>query len=261
MKIIRLIVITGIVLCIAACGSKKGSINIVNSNSFAEQQITVGGYLAQRIGPDSVRNAQKSDSLNNQLKEILSATETLKESKSDSSWVILLKRWEEFRMNVAVLLADTSANSVFALQEWAKINIELLKLTSEVRFGDALEKLIYESKVPVLSERLIKSIIYTRIDDQIFINLIGSSSVNHHHTTGGTIKLIQETDYPPGNEITLKCECSDVRYLDVFIRIPEWAVNPTVTHGNVKYVAHPGEYCQVFRKWQNGDLFNIKLKN
>jgi DUF1680 family protein len=61
--------------------------------------------------------------------------------------------------------------------------------------------------------------------------------------------------------MTLKCESNDVRYLDVFIRIPEWAINPTVSYGNVKYVAHSGEYCQVSRKWHDGDEFRIVLKN
>lgn len=261
MKLVRLIAISGIALFFAACGSKKERFEIINSKSFAEQQVTVNGYLGQRIRVDSVNYVQKSNTLNKQLEELLSVAETYKETMSDSSWTKLLKSWDDFRINESLLLADTSVNSLETLQEWAELNSQLLKLTSEVRFGDALEKLNYESVVPVLSERSIKSIIYTHIDDQIFINLLGSSSLNHHHTTGGTIKLIQETDFPASSEITLKCECSDVRYLDVFIRIPEWAVNPTVTHGNVKYVANPGEYCQIFRKWRNGDEFRIRLKN
>ena len=83
----------------------------------------------------------------------------------------------------------------------------------------------------------------------------------HHHTTGGTVKLTQRTDFPRSNIVTLTCETNDARYLDVFIRIPEWAVNPTVAHGNVKYVAHPGEYCQISRKWKDKDEFYIILKN
>lgn len=260
MNLTRLIVISGIALLFTACGSEKESFNRTNSQSFAEKQITLEGALSLRIGVDSVNRTQESSLLLKNLEEMLSETETLKKIKSDNSWTALQKSWEEFRNNEAVLLADTSVNSVFVLQKWAELNSQLLKLTGEVRFGDALEKLIYEPK-SFLPERLIKSSIYTHIDDQIFINLIGSSSLNHQHTTGGTIKLIQKTEYPLTNEIALFCECSDTRYLDVFIRIPEWAVNPTVTHGNVKYVARPGEYCQISRKWRNGDEFSIKLKN
>lgn len=260
MNLVRLIVISGIALLFTACGSENESFNRANSQSFAEKQIILEGALSLRIGVDSVNRIQESSFLIKNLEEMLSVTATLKKTKSDSSWTALQKNWEEFRGNEAVLLADTSGNSVLVLQKWAELNSQLLKLTSEVRFGDALEKLIYEPKF-YLPERLIKSVIYTHIDDQIFINLFGSSSLNHRHTTGGTIKLIQKTEYPLTNEIALFCECSDTRYLDVFIRIPEWAVNPTVTHGNVKYVARPGEYCQISRKWRNGDEFSIKLKN
>jgi DUF1680 family protein len=124
-----------------------------------------------------------------------------------------------------------------------------------------MEKVLYDAEVPLLSADLLKSIIYTHIDDQIFVNIFGSSSLIHHHTTGGVIKLIQETSYPASNDITLKCETNDARFLNVFIRIPSWAVNPTVTHGNVKYVPHPGEYCQISRMWKDGDEIRILLKN
>lgn len=261
MKLIRLIAISGMVLFFAACGSKNRSFEVINSKSFAEKQVTVDGYLAQRIKADSVDYIREPNDLTKSLEEMLSVTENLRETKSDSSWIPLQKSWDEFRMNEAGLLAETSANSVFSLQEWAKLNSQLLKLTCEVRFADALERIIYRSGVPVLSESSIKSVIYTHIDDQIFINLFGASSLNHHHTTGGVVKLIQETNYPDSHEIILKCECSDTRYLDVFIRIPEWAVNPTITHGNVKYVAYPGQYSEIMRKWNNGDEFRIVLKN
>jgi len=260
MNFVRLIVISGIAFLFTACGSENESFNRKNSQSFAEKQITLEGALSLRTDVDSENYIPEPSLVLKNLEEMLSVTATLKKTMSDSSWTALQKSWEEFRNNEAVLLADTSENSVFVLQEWAEINSQMLKLTGEVRFGDALEKLIYEPKSH-LPERLIKSAIYTHIDDQIFINLIGSSSLNHQHTTGGTIKLIQKTEYPLTNEMALFCECSDTRYLDVFIRIPEWAVNPTVTHGNVKYVARPGEYCQISRKWKNGDEFSIKLKN
>ena len=260
MKLVRLIVISGIALLFTACDSEKNSFSWTNSQSFAEKQITLEGALSLRTGADSVNYFPEASLLLKNLEEMLSVTRTLKKTKSDSSWTALQNSWDEFRINEAVLLADTSGNSALVLQKWAELNSQLLKLTGEVRFGDALEKLIYEPKL-YLPEILIKSAIYTHIDDQIFINIFGSSSLNHQHTTGGTIKLIQKTEYPLTTEIALFCECSDTRYLDVFIRIPEWAINPTVTHGNVKYVARPGEYCQVSRKWRNGDEFLIALKN
>ncbi|HAQ19976.1 MAG TPA: hypothetical protein DCR40_12205 [Prolixibacteraceae bacterium] len=261
MKLIRLITISGIVLFFAACRNHQSSFPIINSQSFNEIQVTLDGSLAKRIWADSMNQVQEQIPLSKKLDEMIAITQTLQKTKPDSSWMFLMKSWEELRSNEAFFSSDTLANPVFVLQKWAELNISLLKLTGEVRFGDTLEKLLYGSPAPVLSERLLKSVIYTHIFDQIFINLIGSSSLNHYHTTGGMIKLTQETDFPVRNEMYLKCESNDVRYLDVFVRIPEWAVNPTVSHGNVKYVAHPGEYCQISRKWRNGDEFKIILKN
>src|SRR5512133_1321414 len=116
MKTVRLIAISGMILFFAACGSKKRSFEVINSKSFAEQQVTVDGYLAQRIGADSVDYVREPNALTRRLEEMLSATESLKETKPDSSWSSFLKSWEEFRFNETVLLADTSVNSVIALQ-------------------------------------------------------------------------------------------------------------------------------------------------
>jgi hypothetical protein len=260
MKLVRLIVISGIALFLTACGSEKESFIRTNSQSFAEKQITLEGALSLRTWADSVNYFPEGSFLLDKLEEMLSVAGKLKKTKSDSSWTSLQKSWEEFRINEADLLADTFRNSVLVLHKWAELNSQLVKLTGEVRFGDTMENLIYESK-SYLPERLIKSAIYTHIDDQIFINILGSSSLLHQHTTGGSVKLIQDTKYPENAVIILKCESSDKRFLDVHIRIPSWAKNPTVTHGKVKYVARPGEYCQVMRKWGNGDEFLISLKN
>ncbi len=260
MKHIQLIVISGIALFFAACGNQPYRLTVVNSVSFAEKQITIEGLFAQHLWTDSLSHTQESTAVTQKLDEMISKSKELKISNSDSSWIYILKVWDEFRTNQINLSADTSANSKLLLQKWAELNINLLKFSGEVRFGDELERLVYH-KIPVLSNEMLKSVIYTHIYDQIFINVIGSSSLTHYHTTGGTIKLIQKTTFPESNEMTLTCENEDVRYMDVFIRIPGWAIHPTVTHGNVKYVARPGEYCQISRKWKDGDEIRVMLKN
>ncbi|HZL12268.1 MAG TPA: hypothetical protein VFC65_19965 [Prolixibacteraceae bacterium] len=278
MKFTQLITITGISLFLCACESEDNRLTIINSESFPENQITLDGSLSQHLLTDSVfsdsgETIQEQNVLTERIDQMNSMAEELRKFPSDSIWLALFANWEEFRVNhidasglpvvQSKSATDSLANkeSMRATRKWAELNINLLKLSGEIWFGDALEKLLYEPKLPVLSEKLLKSMIYTHIDDQIFINVIGSSAVNHHHTTGGNIRLIQKTDFPAVNELTIKCECNDVRYLDVFIRIPEWAVNPTVTHGNVKYVSHPGEYCQISRKWNDGDEIQVRLMN
>ena len=157
---------------------------------------------------------------------------------------------------------DTVSGSLpnTTILRWAELNANLLKFSGEAKFAKVLENILYTQNQPVLSEKLLKSVIYTHIFDQIFIHIPTTSSVSFQHTTGGNVKLIQQYD-PSKKEMMLKCECGDTRFLDLFIRIPSDAVKPTVTHGNVKYVAIPGEYCEISRKWKNGDEIRVSLKN
>ena len=237
MKIKRLFAIIGIAVILLSCGGSDNSLKVINSGSFSDSNITLDGALAQRLLADSVVNISRQSPISIEFDELISATEKLRKNRSDSLWNAVSASWYDFgKDGLSIFSADSTSNTDASAiaGKWAELNILLLKLSGEVRFGDAIEDLLYKNQAPVLTEKQLKSIIYTHIDDQIFINVIGSSSLTHQHTTGGTIKLIQETDYPKSNEITLKCESNDVRYLDVFIRIPEWAINPTVSYGNVK---------------------------
>jgi len=264
MKLSRILTVIGITLFLYSCTNHENGLNVINSGSFPERNITLDQSLSQRFVADSVVDVSGLDQQSIKLDEMISLAERLKKMQSDSIWNILLANWYDLgKDGSSILWTDSLPDfEVSAIaSKWADLNITLLKLSGEVKFGDAVEDLLYQFPRLVLTEKQMKSIIYTRIDDQIYINIIGSSTLTHQHTTGGTIKLIQETNFPLSNEMILKCECSDVRYLDVFIRIPEWSVNPTVSHGNVKYVARPGEYCQISRKWKDGDEFNVVLKN
>jgi hypothetical protein len=264
MKLVRFIAIAELALIFLACGGQKESYHVINSGSFPEMNITLDGSVTQRLLSDSIVNIARQNQLSIKLDEMISLAETLRKNQSDSIWNTLSSNWYDLEKNgLSILLADSLSDSEASTMasNWANLNITLLKLSGEVKFGDAIEDLLYQFPRLVLTENQLKSIIYTHIDDQIYINIIGSSTLTHQHTTGGKIKLIQETAFPASNEMILKCESNDVRYLDVFIRIPEWAENPTVSHGNVKYVAHPGEYCQISRKWKDGDEIVVTLKN
>lgn len=278
MKLIQLFASVWLILIFSSCGKDTNRLTTINSESFHEKQVTVHFQSGQLLDVDSLVNNDQPALLNNQqlvlnqLDGMMSMTAHIRKSGSDTEWVALTKNWTEFNSdnfgNGSTPFSsnhspDSLDNKIFpeAVRKWAELNADLVKLSGEARFGDALEKILYGTGSVFISKKLIKSVIYTHIFDHIFINIIGSSSVDYHHTTGGNVRIIQETNYPQGNEMTLKSECSDLRYMDVFIRIPSWAINPTVTHGNVKYVARPGEYCQISRKWKTGDEISVVLRN
>ena len=268
-----------IILIFSSCGNDPNSLSVINSQSFLEKQISLHFQSGQLMGVDSLLNEDRSGLSNeqylivNQIDKMLSMAEQIRKSPSDSLWVSLIRNWNEVNTNyfgtektpfaLDSSLPDSLNSKILpeAIRKWTELNVNLVKLSGEVRFGDALEKILYGKTSDFVSEKLIKSVIYTHVFDQIYVNIIGVSSVDYQHTTGGNVRIIQETNYPRGYEMILKSECNDLRYMDVFIRIPSWAINPSVTHGNVKYVAIPGEYCQISRKWETGDVISISLKN
>lgn len=268
-----------IILIFSSCKTDSNSLSVINSQSYPEKQINLHFQSGQSLGIDSLLNEDRSGLSNeqhlvvSQIDKMISMAEQIRKSPSDSLWVSLIRNWNEVNTNYfgtektpfapGSSQSDSLPNKMLpeTIRKWTELNANLVKLSGEVRFGDALENILYGKANVFVSEKLIKSVIYTHVFDQIYINIIGASSVDYQHTTGGNVKIIQETNYPRGYEMTLKSECNDLRYMDVFIRIPSWAINPSVTHGNVKYVAIPGEYCQISRKWETGDEILVSLKN
>lgn len=258
MKPIRIFAVAGIMLFLYSCVNQNNGLQVINSESFPDQSVVLDPIVNQRLAAEVVSENQVENSFVQKIGEITKQVNQLKQNPTETLWNSVSAAWTELEKETAALPEDSTQTA--KLQKWADLNILLLKLSGEVRFGDALENLLNKHQLPVLTERQLKSVIYTHVDDQIFLNILASSSVTHHHTTGGTVRLIQQTGQK-GNGMILRVESGDVRYMDVFIRIPSWAVNPTVTHGNVKYVARPGEYCEIPRKWKNGDEIDVSLVN
>jgi hypothetical protein len=279
MRFKQIVVFIWMILIFSSCSKDPNHLSAINSESFHETKIQLHFRSGKLMATDSLANNDRSalsqgqNLVLNQLDEMVQMTKQTHQSGSDSVWVHLIKKWNRFNtenfgngitpFSPYSSPSDSAKSKLFPqeIQKWAELNVDLVKLSGEVRFGDVLEKLVYDPDKAHISEKLLKSVIYTHVFDQIFINIIGSSSMDYQHTTGGNVRIIQETNYPQGNEMTLKVECNDFRYMDVFIRIPLWAVNPTVSHGNVKYVARPGEYTQISKKWLTGDEIRVVLKN
>ncbi|MFY9151002.1 MAG: hypothetical protein WAO52_03235 [Prolixibacteraceae bacterium] len=262
MRRTKFLVFTALVIAVFSCSNDKPGLNILNSKSFNGIQISMNEKLSSRLDRDTLTETQSTLPEGNdaliKLEELIATASEIKTTPNDSSWNKFSAKWEDFRNNK---LSGTVLQNKLLMQKWTGLNVDLLKFSGEIRFGDAIENTLYTSPVPIITESGLKSVIYTHVFDKIFVNILGASSMNYQHTTGGTVKLIQETDFPERHEMTLRCELEDIRYMEVYIRIPSWAVNPTVTHGNVKYVPHPGEYCEISRKWKDGDEISVRLIN
>ena len=145
---------------------------------------------------------------------------------------------------------------------WIEITGFLLEITGKPVYAEALQQISSNENIG-LSEsdtktagQLLMPCIFTKNVDHIFVNLFVNSSVEYVHSLGGQVKITQELT--GSGRLLLKFSTTEKRYIEVNILIPTWATNATVTEKNVKYVATPGEYCLIARKWKEGDVVEVK---
>lgn len=272
MKSIYLLLWLSMFVMLLSCKKDPDSLTVIQSQSFHVRQVELHFQVPGQSLQDSIL---KGDSLGqentaeSELNELTALKEKLVQSPDDKLWKELKQKWNDFNVNYignnpSLFPEGQSLKNQLspeAAGKWARLNTDLLKFSGEVRFGDALEVLLYGNSGFTFPDTLLKSVIYTHVFDDIYVNIFGSSTTEYQHTTGGAVKLIQDTNYPKGTEMLLKIETADLRLLNIYIRIPSWAVNPKVQYGNIKYVAHPGEYCEVSKKWKKGDEITVSLKN
>jgi len=151
------------------------------------------------------------------------------------------------------------------VKQWIEITGFLLELSGNSAYASELEEIIYKS-ASIFSEHEYKEIekkvkpwIFTKDLDNVYVNLFVNETLKYDHSLNGAVEIIQETNYPESGKIKLTFKMEEKRYIELFIRIPEWAESATVTETGVKYVANPGTYSQILRKWDEGDSVEINF--
>lgn len=225
---------------------KAGLENVVLNKSFLPIQ-----YSAFR---DS---AQKSD-FGKEIEKLLQDKKNYDERNPVFNLVELEQSWSNLQKQSEYFGSDD-------MKSWIEITGFMLEVTGNARYASELEKNVYQS-ASLFTESEFREIekqvtpwIFTKDVDHIYVNLYANATIKYEHSLKGAVEITQETDYPESGKITLKFKMEKKRYIELFIRIPEWADGATVTEWRVKYVANPGEYCKVVRKWDEGDFVEINL--
>jgi len=149
------------------------------------------------------------------------------------------------------------------VNQWIEVTGFLLEITGNGSYAAELEKTVYESSSLFPGsdfkeiEKKVIPWIYTKNVDHIKINMFANATLKYEHTLKGAVEITQETSYPDLGKVQIKFKMENKRYIEVFIYIPEWAENVTVVEKGVKYVATPGAYSQIVRKWSDGDFIEI----
>ena len=239
-----------------SCQYRKAPELAGTSLAFNSNQVSLGGILAEQL-IDTIPSDFPflEHPVLNEINQLADEVENIKKESASLNQAVFNQKWNTIRQNI---VSNFEKLSVEDIKLWFALNDSLLKYSGEVRFADELEKMAFNiSSSEAISESMIKSVAYTKMYDRIYLNIFSSSVVEYEHTTGGQVRLIQDTKYPHDGSIILKLEMPDTRYLDLFIRIPEWADKASVSVKGVKYTVIAGQYTEIAKKWKNGDEVEI----
>jgi DUF1680 family protein len=180
---------------------------------------------------------------------------------------------------------------------WIKLSQQLLRLTGEPKYADAIEQSFYNSLLgsmlpdgsswakysPILGIRnegedqckmgtnccvasgprglftLPLSSVMTN-KTGFAINFFNPGSYKVKTPKGQVAELVQETDYPINGTITFLLKLPKQETLDVNIRIPQWSSKTSLqVNGETVDNVQPGKYAEVSRLWKAGDKITLTL--
>ena len=77
---------------------------------------------------------------------------------------------------------------------------------------------------------------------------------------GATATVVQETEYPFGEEVRLAVTVDTPTTFPLVVRTPEWCEGASVTvNGRRVEAASPGEFVKIGREWKSGDRVVVRL--
>jgi uncharacterized protein len=173
----------------------------------------------------------------------------------------------------------------------------LLRFTGESRYGDGLERVLYNTilgsidpgadgeyfyysdyqagakkgyyhrKWPCCSGTLIQAVadyaigVYFGDADGIYVNLFTPSELHSVHR-GIPVKLIQETGYPDDDTTEIRVEVPRPVEFTLCVRVPSWISSPATLAVNGKSLDVPteaGKFARIHRRWKSGDTMHVRL--
>jgi uncharacterized protein len=175
-----------------------------------------------------------------------------------------------------------------------KLTRYLLRVTRDARYGDSMERVMYNTVLgslplqadgrafyysdysfkaqkvyhgqrwPCCSGTLpqvaadYRINTYFRDGQGVYVNLYIPSTVRWTHG-GAHIALIQSSEYPYDSHVQFEVKTSHAAKFAVSLRIPAWSENASIAVNGKRQEAHAGSFARLERKWKNGDRIDLDL--
>lgn len=179
---------------------------------------------------------------------------------------------------------------------WIKLSQQLLRLTGEAKYADAIEQTFYNALLGSMNFDGSDWAKYTPLSGQrlegseqchmglnccvasgprglftfpltAVMSAKGGVQVNffadgtYELQTPGklNLKIVQKTSYPESGKIQLKIQLDKPEELSISVRIPEWSANSSLEVNGEKVVARAGQLAAIQRQWKTGDSIELNL--
>jgi DUF1680 family protein len=177
-----------------------------------------------------------------------------------------------------------------------KLDRYLLRMTGDPRYGDHMERVVYNTllgvkqpdsdgdypyystyspratkvcyshKWPCCSGTLVQGVsdyvlnLYLRAADGVAVNMYAPSELRSEQN-GPRVKLTQATDYPSGETISIRIETTTPQIWTLRLRIPAWMERPAriTVNGAAAAPAIGGSFAALRRRWKSGDVVELRL--
>ena len=241
-----------IVFFLSSCNPPEKFPEFVTAKTEPENVNVAAGWnrnINHTNVPDvNIENYPLLDSLMEFHKMYIEKNENFNLAKYRSTWGKLRNR------------INAQSLSVQEALQWFEVSGFLFQLTGDALVAEELQKIVWTrlSEYEKL-DSLIEPYIFTKSVDHIHLNLFIPAEISYEHSMGGRVKISQKTDFPASGSIWLTFEMEPKNYIELFVRIPSWAEQSSVTVKQVKYLTTPGVYSKIAKKWKEGDVVEIEM--
>ncbi|WP_040679916.1 glycoside hydrolase family 127 protein [Niabella aurantiaca] len=187
-------------------------------------------------------------------------------------------------------------NETCATVTWMKLCYQLLRLTGNPRWADAMERSLYNGLLGAMMPRgewwayhsqLNGQRMPSRVqgcdisccvssgprgllitpewmamkmpNDALAVNLYSAGKITHQLKNGASVQLTEATTYPAGGNIRFTVQTQRPVTFPLQLRIPDWSKKTKLTVNGKPVTAAPGGYVTLHRVWEQGDRIELEL--
>jgi uncharacterized protein len=187
-------------------------------------------------------------------------------------------------------LSSSNVGETCATVTWLQLNWRLLRLTGEPRFGQEIERTVYNHLFAAQDPHngniayytswigpkectsailccvssgprgisLIPQLVWGVEQDALVVNLYTPGRARFQ-MEGVAVEVVAETDFPSDGHVRLTLSPERATHFTVRLRVPEWANVFEVRIGESKLAGTPGRMLDVSRTWEGASVMDIRM--